>query len=183
MPLTAQQVGAAFFSFAKLAKKVSALGLLSDFFTPSPSTPLCVPCWPSDPITNSKFTSLCLAWSLSSSKEAQPWAACSLSEADRWISESWAGDRSSSPTSSRPIPSPLEPLLYVAAMATAGENTWPRGSLPRPTAATARDGEGTSGTGSEQLERKGPDLSQPASAVWKRLTGPEFKPQRLETSF
>lgn len=71
---------AAFSSFAKLAKKVSAWELLSGFLALDPSPPLCVPCWPGDPITHSKSTSLCLAWSLSSSKEAQPCTTCSPSE-------------------------------------------------------------------------------------------------------
>lgn len=58
---------------------------------------------------------------------------------------------------------PSEPLLYAAAMATSGENTWLRGSLPKPAVTTARDKEeGISGTASEQLETKGPNRSQPA---------------------
>lgn len=64
-----------------------------------------------------------------------------------------------SPTSSLWIPSVLESLLYIAAMETSGKDTWPRGSLPKPTGATAGDEEGISGTVSEQLERKGPELS------------------------
>ena len=44
----------------------------------------------------------------------------SLSEEDRWISKSWTGDRNSGPTSGLSIPSPSEPLLNIAAMATVG---------------------------------------------------------------
>lgn len=66
-------------------------------------------------------------------------------------------------------------------MATAGENTWPRGSLPKPAGATARRDkeEGISGTVSEQLEMRGA-RSEPASLNSLEVFDPEFKPQRLK---
>lgn len=117
--------------------------------------------WPSDPLTNSKFTSVRLAWCLSSSKEAQSWTMCSLSgrQMDQQIVD-WRQELRPHLwlVNSKPLRTSVEHCCH----GNRGGKHLARGSLPKPTVATARDEEGISGRVREQLETKGPDLSQPA---------------------
>lgn len=166
-------------SFAKLAKKFSALGSRCSV---SFHAAECPRGWPSDPITNSKFTSL---WpSASSSREAQ---ACLCAVRLRKTDESASrGGRQElgphlQPVNSKPLRNSVVHCCHGNCwgkhLAREGACQHPPTTLPP--GATARDKEGISGTVSEQLEGKGPGLSQPAQNSLE-VFDPECKPQRLK---
>lgn len=166
------------FSFAKLVKNFSALGSCCSVSFHAAESPHG---WPSDPITNSKFTSL---WpNASSSGEAR---ACLCAACLRKTDESAShGGRQElgphlQPVNSKPLRTSVVHRCHGNCWGKhlAREGACQHPPLP-PSVAPARDKEGISGTVSEQLERKGPDLSQPAQKSLE-VFDPEFKPQRLK---
>lgn len=66
-------------------------------------------------------------------------------------------------------------------MATAGEDTWPRSSLPKPTGATAGDEEGISGIVREQIRAEGA-RAELAGLNSLQVFDPEFKRLGLQIS-
>lgn len=92
------------------------------------------------------------------------------------------GETELGPTSRLSVRSLLDPLLSIAAMATAGENTWPE---REPAKAPWSNSKGHRGyfRDSQGAIREERARSEPVSPNSLEVFDPEFKPQRLKTQF